>query len=776
MAENVAVTTLEIRGTEKVATSMKELKKQISDYRDELVALGQIEDKNEQQMEEQTRVIKKLQDATQLLSDVTNAHKKSSAEINDAIDKNTASYNQLQAELTRLKKAYKDMSAMERDSEFGQQTLNTISKLDVKLKDLDAGMGQYQRNVGNYGQTFEESMAQARQSSGYLAQGMGTLNGILALSGTENEGLKKAVTGVTLALQVMQNEGVSKLIIKLKDWLVSKTATTAATTKETAAVSAHATAMQADAAATTTATAATNGFKKALIATGIGAIIVAIGSLIAYWDELTKALGFAEDATDAETEALKKAEEAANEYRQAVGAAVSNSLSKYVKLRSEYKRLRSEHEKRSWIKENADAFNDLGISVNGLNDAEAAFVNNTQAVVDALIKRAVAAAKEQQLTKLAAKYMEEKMKAEAQYEKQAKRYGSKADAPGGGVFNENEDMFVDREGNWVYTDKGAAKHNENLKKSLMSTPNRIKKEMETLADELASDFAGQVIGGYKPSSSSSSSSSEKKDVKKETAEKLAALEEYEKAALELEEDYSEASWENTTWEITEKIRLEEEARQKERELAAERLEGAEEERNAVTESINAEIAAREEQLEKEKKLAKDRKKTNIEAAMQTAQATSSILGSIADTIEALTEDEKESAKKTKGIRIASTTIDTITGATGAYMQAAASIPPPAGIIVGAANAASVLATGMANIAKMKSTPVDTATSPSISTPSASVSAPNIPTQLDSVRNVTTASEEERLNKMAQSQKVYILQSDIEAAGVASKVQVTESTF
>lgn len=266
MSENVAVTTLEIRGTEKVATTMKELKQQINDYRNELVALGQIEDKNEEQMARQAVVIDKLRKATKLLSDVTNAHKKAEGQLNEAIDMNTASYNELQAEMTRLKKLYKDMSAMERDSEFGQETLQTISQLDVKLKELDAGMGQYQRNVGNYGQTFEQSMAQARQSSGYLAQGVGTLNGILALTGTENEGLTKALTGATLALQVMQNEGVSKLLVKLKEMVSAKIAARAAAKAQAAEAKATATAMGAEAVATQGATKATNLFKKALIA------------------------------------------------------------------------------------------------------------------------------------------------------------------------------------------------------------------------------------------------------------------------------------------------------------------------------------------------------------------------------------------------------------------------------------------------------------------------------------------------------------------------------
>ena len=35
------------------------------------------------------------------------------------------------------------------------------------------------------------------------------------------------------------------------------------------------------------------GFKKALISTGIGALVVALGALVANWDKVTKALGFA---------------------------------------------------------------------------------------------------------------------------------------------------------------------------------------------------------------------------------------------------------------------------------------------------------------------------------------------------------------------------------------------------------------------------------------------------------------------------------------------------
>jgi hypothetical protein len=45
-----------------------------------------------------------------------------------------------------------------------------------------------------------------------------------------------------------------------------------------------------------------------------------------------------------------------------------------------------------------------------------------------------------------------------------------------------------------------------------------------------------------------------------------------------------------------------------------------------------------------------------------------------------------------------------------------------------------------------------------------------------VRTVTSASEEDRLNQMAKDQRVYIVASDIEASQNAIRTRVQESTF
>ena len=160
-----------------------------------------------------------------------------------------------------------------------------------------------------------------------------------------------------------------------------------------------------------------------------------------------------------------------------------------------------------------------------------------------------------------------------------------------------------------------------------------------------------------------------------------------------------------------------------------------------------------------------------------ASATSGILGSIADMYEEDEENSEKNAEKIKGLRIAAATIDTLSGAIGAFMQASETIPPPYGQIVGAISAAAVTAAGIAEIAKIKSTKVN-GSSGSAATPTspAVASAPTLTTEVANVRSLTSASEEDRLNQMASDQRVYIVASDIEASQNQIKTQVAESSF
>lgn len=180
--------------------------------------------------------------------------------------------------------------------------------------------------------------------------------------------------------------------------------------------------------------------------------------------------------------------------------------------------------------------------------------------------------------------------------------------------------------------------------------------------------------------------------------------------------------------------------------------------------------------EQDAKDAKEKAKQQMEVMQSVASATSGILGSIADMYESDEKNSEKNANKIKGLRIASATIDTISGAIGAFMQAVQTIPPPMGAIIGGIQAAAVTATGIAQIAKIKSTKVSGSASNSAPTAPAVTSAPVRTIDIQQVRSVTSASEEDRLNQMASDQRVVLVMSDLEVKQNQSRVQVAEASF
>ena len=170
--------------------------------------------------------------------------------------------------------------------------------------------------------------------------------------------------------------------------------------------------------------------------------------------------------------------------------------------------------------------------------------------------------------------------------------------------------------------------------------------------------------------------------------------------------------------------------------------------------------------------AAERKKAAMEAYVS---GVSNLMSTVADALESGDNASEASVKAAKNLRIAAATIDMISGAVTAF-SVAQSLGPIAGPIVGAINAAAVVAAGLANIAKIKSTSVSKKTTPTTASPTpATVEAPQLDTATPTT--VTTgASTERALNAASQPQKVYILQSDIEAAGDTALVQVAESSF
>lgn len=196
----------------------------------------------------------------------------------------------------------------------------------------------------------------------------------------------------------------------------------------------------------------------------------------------------------------------------------------------------------------------------------------------------------------------------------------------------------------------------------------------------------------------------------------------------------------------------------------------------LEEESDAEFYAR--QLAAEKKY-NDAKKAlaqkRVEMAQNAAAAVSGILGTLADMYESDTNASEEELQKAKNLRIAGATIDMLSGVVTAISQAQ-QLGPVAGPIMAAINSAAVIASGLANINKIKQQSTSANSSSSANATPAQVSAPSVTQEVQQVRNLTSASEEDRLNRMASEQKVYLVTSELEALQKDTKVRIQEASF
>ena len=122
------------------------------------------------------------------------------------------------------------------------------------------------------------------------------------------------------------------------------------------------------------------------VATVIGAVIAGISIL---FDVLAPKLDSTTQASERLGQATKTLGDKFQEQRQ---QALAPTLTKYQELQTKWKSLKTAHEKNQFIKTNKDAFQQLGVSIDSVGQAESFFVRNTKSVQDAMYARAEAAA------------------------------------------------------------------------------------------------------------------------------------------------------------------------------------------------------------------------------------------------------------------------------------------------------------------------------------------------------------------------------------------------
>lgn len=151
-----------------------------------------------------------------------------------------------------------------------------------------------------------------------------------------------------------------------------------------------------------------------MIASGVGIAIVALTEVISAFSSKSSE---AKDKADEQTEAMKEmnsaADEVKNAYDSTLKSTYSELMSKYDKLKEGWKSLSTEQQKVQWIKDNKDAFRELGLKISGLSDAENIFSGNTQNIVASFERRAKAAAYAAKLVELYKRQLDIKKRSEA---------------------------------------------------------------------------------------------------------------------------------------------------------------------------------------------------------------------------------------------------------------------------------------------------------------------------------------------------------------------------
>ena len=309
---------------------------------------------------------------------------------------------QLTKQLTDLTVNYRSLSDEEKQSEFGVALAQRIDELTAKASMFKDAMLDVQQSITESASDTANWDA-FQQLVDVSTSALQSFTGVAGLS-------EDSVEELTRTIAAMQTIGAaSNTVIKIGNALqkqsalmlgVLRTQELAAATAIKLKTAAEVKGKEATVAATV-AQKALNTVAKAnpyvLLASAVIALGTALFAFAKKSNEATK-------AEKARNEAAEEAAESIKDARSKEAKSVGEVTAKYRILQIEYSKL-DQNDKTSWIKDNATAFDNLGLKINNVNDADQVFVTQSAKVIAALQARAKAEALEE-------KYKEEVIKAE----------------------------------------------------------------------------------------------------------------------------------------------------------------------------------------------------------------------------------------------------------------------------------------------------------------------------------------------------------------------------
>lgn len=326
--------------------------------------------------------------------------KKSTTELGKAqqeFEKITNGGKSLKVELRQIQAL---MAKMNLKGLSGTEEFTEMALRAGQLKDAIADAAQATQKYSSDTANLDAAMSAMQGIAGAAT----VATGAMALFGTENEEVEKAILKVQSALSILNGVQAiantlnkdSALMLKLKQVLLttntaSTTANTVAEGANTAALGTNAAAKTANAAATAEATGAQISFNAAVLANPYVLAAAAIAALVA---GVVIYVNTIDDATDSQI-AMNAAVDAFNEVADTHMNKAAEQIQLYEKLKKQYDESgKKVDEFAKKIINNTTLQKKLGITVKTVDDVHRFFANNTQAYQRAAIARASAMAAE----------------------------------------------------------------------------------------------------------------------------------------------------------------------------------------------------------------------------------------------------------------------------------------------------------------------------------------------------------------------------------------------
>lgn len=363
-----------------------------------------------------------------------------------------------QNELEKLTYQYRLMSAAEQQSASGRELASKMDELREKAGVLRDTIGDVNQEI-NVKASDTPNLDAFNAALGIGADALSTYSSIIAKVTGDEKALKDAIATV-MAVQSAANLATkvtnalqSSSVIMLKTRAIQEGAAAVAIRLKAAAEAKGVVATK----AATVAQAAFNVVAKANPYVLLASAVIAVGSALFMF---SKNANKAADDQDQLNKELDEGQKAAERYKQTAADTYANLMTSYQKLKSEWNSLKNEHQKNAWIEENKSKFNELGISVTDVVSAEGVFNGNTDAVVQAFIARAKAAARLAEMTEEYRKQMkliDEINDIQTAIGSDAAKTGRNKYKAGDKVTDQNDKntRYAELRGNdWYYTQEG----------------------------------------------------------------------------------------------------------------------------------------------------------------------------------------------------------------------------------------------------------------------------------------------------------------------------------